>query len=511
MKKNFIWWTLLIASLANFIIIVDAFFLTVAITTLVRELNTTVQAIQATLAVYSLVIACLLLLGAKLQDIVGRKRTFLYGTLIYGIGTVIAAFSLNAPMLFIGWSLLEGIGAALMLPASAALISSTYEGNERAFAFGLWAAIGGIAAAVGPLLGGILATFWSWRVGFGLEAVVVVLIFGLSRRLSEAPPTITWRDLDVVGVALSAAGFFLVVAGTLTLNDLGAWNRVLVLIGTGALLLVVFALWQHRRIHHHKVPLTDIRLFRASAYSAGNVANLFLRLSLAGIVFIIPIFLQAVTGVSSFMTGVAFIPLMVALLVTSFLSGPLSARLAPRFLVPLGILIALSGSLLLRGVFSLNTQIFDIFPGTILIGAGLGLALGPLVNLILSSAPDEKQADASGVLNTSTNLGESLGTAVIGVLLIVSIYSALGPAVVKVYPNQVTAQDVKANLPRWVDTLKTTDLQVVKAEQNATTQVVDQTMSTAMQHAVDGISLFLFGGFVASLFIGRRPHVVGQR
>jgi hypothetical protein len=158
-------------------------------------------------------------------------------------------------------------------------------------------------------------------------------------------------------------------------------------------------------------------------------------------------------------------------------------------------------------VFSLNTQIVDIFPGTILIGAGLGLALGPLVNLILSSAPDEKQADASGILNTSTNLGESLGTAVIGVLLIVSIYSALGPAVEKAYPNQITAQDVKANLPRWVDTLKTTDLQVVKAEQNTTTQIVNETMSTAMQHAVDGISLFLFGGFVASLFIGRRRTV----
>jgi EmrB/QacA subfamily drug resistance transporter len=510
-KRNFIWWTLLIASLASFIVIVDAFFLTVAITTLVRELHTTVQAIQAILAVYSLTIACLILLGAKLQDIVGRKRTFLYGALIYGVGTVIATFSLNAPMLFIGWSLLEGLGAALMLPATAALISSTYEGNERAFAFGVWAAIGGFAAAIGPLLGGVLATFLSWRVGFGLEAVIVVLMFALSGRLSETPPSISWRDLDVVGVVLSAASFFFVVVGTLSLADLSAWGRAAVLISIGILLLVVFTLWQRRRIRRQNVPLTDIRLFRVSAYSAGNVVNLVLRLILAGIVFILPIFLQTVTGITSFMTGVAFVPLMVAMLITSFVSGPLSVRLSPRFLVSVGVFVALIGSLLLRGVFNIHTQVVDLFPGTILIGAGLGLAFGPLINLILSSAPEEKQADASGIFNVSTNIGESLGTAVIGVLLLVSVFAALGPAVEKAYPNQVTAQDVKANLPQWVNSLKTTDLQAIKAEQNTTTQIVNDTVSAAMQHAIDGVSLFLVGGLIASLFIGRRAHAVEQR
>jgi Major Facilitator Superfamily len=280
-----------------------------------------------------------------------------------------------------------------------------------------------------------------------------------------------------------------------------------VLIGTGALLLVIFALWERRRIRHGKIPLTDITLFRSSAYSAGNVANLVVRLSIAGIIFILPIFLQFVMRASSFMTGVTFIPLTVALLITSFVSGPLSARIAPRFLIPPGILIALSGSLLLRGVFSLNTQIIDIFPSIILIGAGVGLALGPLFNVILSSAPEEQQADASGILNTTTHLGQSLGTAVIGVLLLVSIYSTLGTAVQKAYPDQVTAQVVKENLPRWVDRLKTENLQDVKAEQNTTTQIVDETVSTSMRHAIDGISLFLFGGFVASLFIGRRQTV----
>jgi EmrB/QacA subfamily drug resistance transporter len=503
-ERKFVWATLSIASLASFIIIIDSFFLNVAITTLVRELHTTVEVIQGIIAAYTLTMACLMLLGAKLQNVLGRKKTFLYGAFIYGVGTIIAALSLNAPMLLLGWSLLEGVGAALMLPATAALISSAYEGDERAFAFGLWAAIGSVAATVGPLLGGFLTTFLSWRVGFGLEAVIVVAIFAYSGRLAEAPPTISWRDLDVIGFALSGAGFFLIVAGMLLLNDHSAWGFVPILVGAGLLLLATFALWQRRRIRHGRAPLTDISLFRNRAYSAGNVANLILRLGLAGVLFILPVFLQAVTGLSAFMTGVAFVPLTVALLVFSLGSGRLSARIPPRYLVPLGFLIALAGSILLRSVFSLNTQIVDIFPGTILIGIGLGLSLAPLSNLILSAASEEQQADASGVLNTTTNLGASVGTAVIGVLLIVSIYAALGTAVQNAYPNQVTAQDVKAKLPAWIDTLKTTNVQVVKAEQNTTTQIVNTTISDAMRHAVDGISVFLFGGFVASLFIGHR-------
>src|SRR5665647_1203730 len=195
-ERKFVWTTLSIASLASFIIIIDSFFLNVAITTLVRELHTTVEVIQGIIAAYALTMACLMLLGAKLQSVLGRKKTFLYGALIYGVGTTIAALSLNASMLLFGWSLLEGVGAALMLPATAALISGAYEGDERAFAFGLWAAIGAVAATVGPLLGGFLTTFLSWRVGFGLEAVIVVVIFAYSGRLTESAPTIGWHDLD---------------------------------------------------------------------------------------------------------------------------------------------------------------------------------------------------------------------------------------------------------------------------------------------------------------------------
>ncbi len=499
-RQPFVWWTLIVASLASFIAVIDSAFLKVATTTLVAELHTTVSVIQTIIATHALTIACLLLLGAKLQDIIGRKRVFLCGALIFGVGTAISGLSINALMLLVGWGFLEGVGAALMLPATAALISSTYVDERRAFAFGLSAAIGAAAAIIGPLLGGFFTTFLSWRAGFGLEIIIIVLLFALSGRLSESPPTVRWVDLDLVGFGLSAAGLFSVIYGTLELKNLDAWEFVLTLVGVGLLLLALFVLWQYRRIRRGQVPLTDIMLFRSRAYSAGNLASLILQLALAGTLFILPAFLQVVTGASAFMTGVAFVPLTVTELIAALGSGRLSARLSPRALVPLGFLIALSGSILLRGVFSLDTQIIDVFPGTIFIGAGIGICLGPLHNVILSSAPKAKQADASGVLNTTATIGASLGTAVIGAVLIVSVYSALSAAVEQAHPEYVTAQDVNAR----IDTLKTADMQVVKAEQNTTSQIANEIISSAMQHAVDGISLFLFGGFVCSLFIGRR-------
>jgi MFS family permease len=151
-----------------------------------------------------------------------------------------------------------------MLPA-AAVISGAYEGDERAFAFGLWAAIGSVAATVGPLLGGFLTTFLSWSVGFGLEAVIVVVIFTYSGRLTKSAPTIGWHDLDVVGFALSAVGFFLIVAGTLLLNDLSAWGLVPILVGASLILLAFFALWQRRRMRLFAITtqLTGARLAQA--------------------------------------------------------------------------------------------------------------------------------------------------------------------------------------------------------------------------------------------------------
>ena len=198
------------------------------------DLHTTVTFIEGIIAVYVSTIACVTLLGAKLQNVLGRKKTFLYGAAIFGVGTTITALSLNALMLLFGWSLLQGVGAALMRPGISASLNAVYKGNERAFAFGLWTAIGAMAMIAGPLLGGFLATFLSWRVGFGLVAVIVVVIFAFSGRLIESQPTIGWRDLDLVGFALSAASFFMIVTGRRRLNGQSGEGLVPIFFGSGS-------------------------------------------------------------------------------------------------------------------------------------------------------------------------------------------------------------------------------------------------------------------------------------
>ncbi len=511
-ERKFVWATLTIVSLGSFAIVIDSYFLNVAITTLVSDLHTTVTFIEGIIAVYALTIACVTLLGAKLQNVLGRKKTFLYGAAIFGVGTTITALSLNALMLLFGWSLLQGVGAALMRPGISASLNAAYKGNERAFAFGLWTAIGAMAMIAGPLLGGFLATFLSWRVGFGLVAVIVVVIFAFSGRLIESQPTIGWRDLDLVGFVLSAASFFMIVTGALLLNGQSGEGLVPIFFGAGLLLLALFALWQRRRLRLGLAPLTDISLFRKRAYSAGNVANLIMRLGLAGMLFILPVFLQTEMGLSAFMTGVAFVPLTVAVLVFALASGRLSAFIAPRYLVPLGFLIALAGSILLRNAFSMNTQIVDIIPGAILFGAGAGLSFALLSDIILSSASkEEHEADASGVFSTTSKLGDSLGTALIGAILVSSTFAALSPAIEKAYSDQLTVHELKEKLPAWVHTLKTTNLQLVRADHNKTTRIVNETISDSMQYTVDSISVFLFVGFISSLFIGRRKHAPQAR
>lgn len=189
------WMALILVALSSFIIALDSTFMNVAISNLVVDLNTTVSAIQIIITVYALTMASLMLLGGKMQDVVGRKKAFLIGAAIYGVGTTIAALSINATMLLIGWSILEGIGAALMTPATASIITGTYSGKNRAFAIGIWTAVASVGAAVGPLIGGFLTTFFSWRWGFGLELVIVIFVLALSHRIKYFPPTMKLSDL----------------------------------------------------------------------------------------------------------------------------------------------------------------------------------------------------------------------------------------------------------------------------------------------------------------------------
>jgi len=496
------WTALILVSLSSFIIALDSTFMNVAITNLVVDLHTTVSVIQIIITVYALTMASLMLLGGKMQDVMGRKNAFLAGIIIYGIGTTVAALSINSTMLLIGWSILEGVGAALMTPATASIITGTYSGKNRAFAIGIWTAIAGVGAAVGPLIGGFLTTFFSWRWGFGLELIIVLFVLALSGKLKYFPPSMKLSELDRMSIILSSMGILILVLGILSLNSIGNWEIAPIMVGAGLLLLIIFYFREKKIINRNEKPLTDIRLFKNRNFTLGNITRLIMQLALAGAVFVLPVFLQFITGADAFTTGLVILPLTLGLLIFSIASSKISNYIAPHYMVSIGFLVAMAGTLFLRYQFNLNTQIADIVPGTFLLGIGLGLALPVTGNIILSSVGADKQSDASGIMSTSSNLGTSMGTAIIGIVLILGTINGIYMAVDQTFPNEFTKSEIKQNLTQYEQTMKTTNITGLKSNQTSTAYtIVNTTISNAMRSAFDFVSLIFLIGFLISLYI----------
>ena len=234
------WIPLILVASASFIIALDTTFMNVSISQVVADLNTDVSTIQMTMAFYTLITAAFMLLSAKLQDIIGKKKLFLTGAVLYGIGTFTAAISSSALMLFAGWAVLEGIAGALMLPAIISIISGTYSGEKRTFALAIESVMVAIAAAIGPLFGGIMTTFLSWRYGFAFELIIVVIILVMQKKIPDFIPTESKSDLDITGSIISVIGLFLLVFGILTLSkDITISIAVMIL---GMIVLAVFVL-----------------------------------------------------------------------------------------------------------------------------------------------------------------------------------------------------------------------------------------------------------------------------
>ena len=287
--EGFQWGVLTIICMAVFIMVIDTTIMNVSITALVSDLNTDVPTIQAIIAIYALVMASFMLIGGKLQDVIGRKKAFLAGVAVYGVGTFTASMSTNATMLLIGWSVLEGIGAILMMPATTTFLTSTYDGRDRAFAFGMWGGIGAAGAAFGPIIGGYLTTYYSWRWAFRLELVVVVIIIIFSYLLTQSSSTLKWRDLDFIGTILSFFGLSAIVMGILLLKNVDAWGSISLIIGAGLLLMAAFWFWQKHRVRTGKNPLVDVGVFKNRTFTLGNVIGTIQNVVIAGFLFIIPV------------------------------------------------------------------------------------------------------------------------------------------------------------------------------------------------------------------------------
>jgi MFS family permease len=519
--KNYGWMALFVISLSCFIIALDSTFMNVAMLYLVKDLHTTLGSVQAIIAIYSLVMGSFFLLGAKLQDVIGRKRTFLSGALIYGIGALIAAASLNSSMLLLGWSVIEGLGAALMLPATASIVTSTYSGSKRTFAIGFVATISTISVAVGPLLGGFLTTFYSWRWGFALEAVIVLIMLLLSYALVESKPTLKWSDINIKGAVLSAAGILIVILGVLQLNNPAAWvnysgtlinqagfTLVMAVILAGILLLLIFFFYQRKLIKQGKTPFMNVDILKNSTFTLGVICTLLVALIQAGIFYLIPLYVQIRYGANAFSTGLLLLSAALGALIFSLSVSKLVKYVKPLYLVFIGFMVSIAGTLMLYLLFlnSVDLKMYDLLPGLFVLGAGLGIAGPNLRNIILSSLKEIQYADGSGIISTFGSVGSAIGTVLIGLTYFIAVYFAMMSSLPVEYPQYQSEQNLDQDIYSWVDKVLHPDISSLKDDPILNIITIDSS-AKGMQMALLFSAILLFVGFLLSIFIKPPPQL----
>lgn len=440
-KKSFFkkWGLVFILSLSLVIMIFDTTMLNVSIKNIVQDLDTTIKNVQWAITIYALVMASLMLLGGKIGDLYGRKKAFIVGASIYGIGTLLAALSPNVTVLIIGWSVIEGMGAALMMPATVSLLIANYSGKDRKIGFGIWGGMAGSTAALGPLFGGYMTTNYSWRWAFALEIVIVIAILGLSFLIKESRENKS-EKLDIIGTILSTTGLASLIYGIIEASQYGWWTaKEIYKIGNieislfnlsitpismfvGLIFLILFVLWQIK-ISKSGDPLLHLSLFKNKEYTAGIATTGILGLAHAGIFFTLPIFLQVVGDYNAQETGIALLPMSLTVFLASAIFSKFGNKIPAKYIIQFGLLIVLASIFVLRNGFNTEVSNWDIAPGLSLFGLGFGIIMSQITNLTLSAAPIDEAGEASGLSTTIRNLGGSLGTAIIGTILVSSLVS----------------------------------------------------------------------------------------
>jgi MFS family permease len=409
-------------ALAQFICSFAGSNMNVMINDITEDLDTTVQGVQATITLFLLIMAILMIPCSKLTDRWGRKRCFTAGLVLYGIGALVSAVSPGLGVLILGNSVLEGVGTALLIPPVYILTTLRFSDlTSRARAFGIISGLGGIGAAAGPLIGGLFTTGISWRAAFIFQAAIVATIVLLSRRIADPVAPDPTRPFDAVGAILSAVGMFFVVFGILQADNNGVLMAVF--LAVGAAFLIGFFLYIRSRERAGKEPLLSTGLFRNRTSNLALATQNIQWLLLMGTSFVVAVFLQTVRGYNAIETGVIFTAATVGVLVSSLAAERLAKRRPQRTLIMAGFVVTVAGIGLLLGLVGASSRVVAFAPGLLLIGLGLGVMLTPSVNVVQSSFPEQLQGEISGLSRSVSNLGSSFGTAIAGTILVSDLAS----------------------------------------------------------------------------------------
>jgi MFS family permease len=413
-------------ALAQFICSFAGSNMNVMINDISHDLHTDVEGVQTTITLFLLIMAVLMIPCSKLTDRWGRKRCLIGGLTLYGIGTVLSAVAPGLGVLILGNSVFQGVGTAFLIPPVYILTTMAFTSlQSRAKAFGVVSGMGGIGAAAGPLIGGVITSVISWRAAFVFQALVVGTIIVLARRVVDPVPPDPERPFDAAGAVLSAVGMFFVVFGIL---QAGHNNTLLVIcVAIGAGFLAGFFVYIRSRERAGKNVLLSTDLFRNRTSNLGLITQNLQWLILMGVSFTVSVFLQTERHYDAIKTGVIFTAATLGVLVSSLTAERLAERRAQRTLITAGFGMAVVGIGLLLGlVKAASSSAWAFAPGLLLIGLGLGVMLTPSVNLVQSAFPEEKQGEISGLSRSISNLGSSFGTAIVGTILVSNLVSGNG-------------------------------------------------------------------------------------
>lgn len=512
---------LLTLASAQFLMTLDSSVMNVSIATVARDVGTTVTGIQTAITLYTLVMAAFMITGGKLGQILGRRRAFVIGSLVYGAGSAVTAASGSLPMLIAGWSVLEGLGAALILPSVVALVASNFGATDRPRAYGLVASAGAIAVAVGPLVGGLCTSYLSWRWVFVFEVVLVLVILGMARRLVDPPPTERPR-LDPVGTVLSAAGLGLLVYGIIRIGSWGAVvpkagapslfgvSMVTWLVLAGGAVLAGFVEWEAWQARRGRAALLDLRLLRVPGLRAGLVSFFFQFLLQAGLFFVVPLFLSVALGLSAVATGVRLLPLSLTLLAAAVGVPRLFPHASPRRVVRIGFAALFAGIVALLAAIEAGAGPDVVTWPLLVVGLGVGSLASQLGSVTVSAVPDDRSAEVGGVQNTVTNLGASMGTALAGAVLIAVLTTSFltGIAHNPAVPSDLSAQatvTLSAGVPFVSDAQLQAALQAEGVPPATSQAVVDVNTNSRLDALRASLGLLALFALVAVVATRRLP------
>ncbi len=512
----------------QFLMALDSSVMNVSIATVADDLHTTVTGIQSAIVLYTLVMAMLMVTGGKVGSMIGRKRAFLIGLAIYCTGSLTTALAPNLAVLLFGWSLLEGIGAALIMPAIVALVAGNFPPAGRPRAYGLVGAAGAIAIAVGPLVGGLATTYASWRLVFAGEVLIGVGIFLFSRRVADAPVE-TRSHLDALGAVLWALGMGLMILGVLQSSDWGwflpaegapsilGMSPVFWMLLGGLVAIWLFKLHIRRLAAAGAEPLVTPSLFKNRQMTGGLVMFFLQFVVMMGLFFVIPLYLSVALGLSAIDTGIKITPLSVAMLVAAAGIPRFFPHASPRRVVEVGMLASVVGIVVLISAMNVGASASIVTVPLLLIGLGMGALASQLGSVTVSAVPDDESPEVGGLQNTATQFGASLGTALAGSILIAALTASFlsGLAQNPDVPASVTSQaslQLASGVPFVSDAQLESALQDAGVDAKTTQAIVDVNEEARLDGLRAALALLALVGTIALFFTKlipmRQPEAV---